>query len=65
MQDVEAIKTAMKVAGLTEKFEKYAAKLNMSVEDCIRSEAESSENEDLLGRIESGDLENMLGEEVA
>ena len=63
----EEIKNALVDEGLMSLFEKYASKLDMTVDECIASLASDSEGEEdgLLRSVHEGDLKAMLVEEVA
>lgn len=67
MTTTEEIKNALSEEGLVSLFEKYAASLDMSVEECIVSLSGDWEGEEdgLLRSVYEGDLKAMLDEEVA
>lgn len=66
MKTVEQIKNAMKDENIMSKFEKYADKLGVTVDQAIRGLASDwhDEEDGLYRSILEGDLENMLDEEV-
>ena len=63
----EEIKNALVDEGLMSLFEKYASKLDMTVDECIVALTGDWEGEEdgLLRSIHEGDLKAMLVEEVA
>ena len=67
MTTTEEIKSALSDEGLMSMFEKYASKLDMTVDECIVALAGDWEGEEdgLLRSIHDGDLKAMLVEEVA
>lgn len=67
MTTAEEIKSALSDEGLMSMFEKYASKLDMTVDECIVALAGDWEGEEdgLLRSTHEGDLKPMLVEEVA
>ena len=67
MTTTEEIKSALSDEGLMSMFEKYASKLDMTVDECIVALAGDWEGEEegLLRSVREGDLKAMLVEEVA
>jgi len=67
MTTTEEIKSALSDEGLMSMFEKYASKLDMTVDECIVALAGDWEGEEdgLLRSIHEGALKALLVEDVA